>query len=225
VYVLYLLLCVCALKGAKERKKARLQNRLKYIVATYREGPYDNCWQGLARYWQFVTWARTIAIMVAPRLLMDMDALPQTIVPIAEVIVLIGLQYKCKPYPHRRQNRLELGGLVISLLTLILAIVYEVAGPMSTVVDILIIIAFILLWAVLGRFFVLRWVGEDGAEEMRSKVEPGDVHASVSTTAEAQGAPDAVKDVATASATNVAVAAPAPAPLPAEASETDKLTV
>ena len=165
VYSLYLLRRVCKLSGAKDRRKARLEDGLKYIVATYRQGPYDNFWHSLAPYWQFVTWARTLAIMAAPMLLKEVGALPQAAIPIAEVSFLIGLQYKCEPFPHRRQNKLELGGLIISLLTLILAVIYEVAGPMSSLVDVLIIVIFIILWAVLGGFFVLRWVGEDGHEE------------------------------------------------------------
>ena len=115
-------------------------------------------------------WARQLAIMAAPTALSQVPAIPQTAVPVAEVLIFIILQYKWRPYAERRQNRLELSGLCISLLVLVLSVVYFAVGSeLSTVVDIVMLASFFGLWAMLGIYFVRN----DTKARRRSIVEAG----------------------------------------------------
>ena len=125
-----------------------LATRLRYLVSKYADH---------APYWQFGLWVRQVALWLAPSVLQDLRAIPQAGISVAPLVLSVALQYKWKPFAEPRQNRLEMGGLCISLLLLVMGMLYDSmrsSALASDVVDVAMLTLFFLLWGGLGTHFV-----------------------------------------------------------------------
>ena len=102
--------------------KGRRDQRLEYVVARY---------SAKTPYWQFVVWARQVGLAVITVALRQMTSLPQSVLMLGELLLLVLLQHKFKPYPQPRQNVLELGGYVVHLFIVVFGMVTIVMKALS----------------------------------------------------------------------------------------------
>lgn len=155
LYTLHLLRQVRALSHeqvgcCRAPENDRLKRRLRYFVSRY--GSH-------APYWQFVVWARQVGLMVATAALKEIADIPQSAIVLGELVLLMLLQWKWKPYPQARQNVLELGGFCVNFFILIFGMIYttvrsSVSSTASLPIDLAMLVLFVLCWLGLVWHFV-----------------------------------------------------------------------
>jgi hypothetical protein len=139
-YMLYLLRAVRGISNsggrfASKHDKGRLENRTKYLIS---------CYGDHAQYWQFVVWGRQLSLTAFAGILSRSSAYLQVGLPLAEMVVLILMQWKFHPYDSKAQNQLELGGLMVS--TLIMAMSMGLEASKSAALDVAMFAVFVVLW-------------------------------------------------------------------------------
>ena len=147
-YMLYLLRAVRGMSNsggrfASKHAKSRLEKRTKYLIS---------CYGDHAPYWQFVVWGRQISLTAFAGILSRSSAYVQVGLPLAEMVVLILMQWKFHPYDSKAQNQLELGGLMVS--TLIMAMSMGLEASKSAALDVAMFVVFVVLWlALVAKFW------------------------------------------------------------------------
>ena len=80
------------------------------------------------------------------------NAYLQVGLPLAEMVILILMQWKFHPYDSKAQNQLELGGLMVS--TLIMAMSMGLEASKSAALDVAMFVVFVVLWlALVAKFW------------------------------------------------------------------------
>ena len=137
--------CCCCFRF---HERARLEERLRYVVAKYADH---------APYWQFVVWGRLLTMLCLEKWI-DQHAVAQTAVALGDTILFLCLQMYFHPYQQARQNRLERDGLAGNAVILILGLLYHTLREHPTAalaVDMAMLVTLCGLWTVLPMRFRL----------------------------------------------------------------------